>query len=135
MFVFSICLTGESGYRKLFQQGTLLKFDRDSPGFRRNVEDLGENVEGLRQHISRLVSITREYRQVGTSFGDLGRSLAEEMMHLKGDAWFKRLGDLAPVLVRFGESIDEIQGYQDIFLESLENVFAAPMEVINNVVM
>lgn len=118
----------DTGYRKLFEKSTMLKFDRDSPQFRQNVGDLGENVEGLRQHIIRLVSITREYRQVGTRFGDLGRSLAEEMMHLKGDAWFKRLGALAPVLVRFGESIDEIQGYQDIFLESLENVFAAPME-------
>jgi hypothetical protein len=51
-----------------------------------------------------------------------------ERQHSVKNGWFARLGDLAPVLVRFGRTVDEIQGYQDIFLESLENVFAAPME-------
>lgn len=31
----------------------------------------------------------------------------------EAESWFTRLGDLAPVLVRFGEAFDEMQSYQD----------------------
>ncbi len=31
----------------------------------------------------------------------------------EAESWFTRLGDLAPALVRFGETFDEIQSYQD----------------------
>ena len=33
----------------------------DSPDFRQKVNDLGENVEGLRQHIQRMVDLTKKY--------------------------------------------------------------------------
>lgn len=50
-----------------------------------------------------------------------------QLMHLEGESWFTRLGDLAPALVRFGETFDEIQNYRDAVLMSLEATFLTPM--------
>ena len=50
------------------------------------------------------------------------------MRNLQGECWFLRLGSLAPAMVRFGETLEEIQNYQDALLESLETTFSAPME-------
>jgi hypothetical protein len=58
----------------------LLKFQEDSPDYRQKVNDLGENVEGLRKTIQRMVDFTRRYGKTGQVYGDLGRRLAEEMM-------------------------------------------------------
>jgi hypothetical protein len=75
------------------------------------------------------VDLCRLYCEAGASFGNHGKEFAAEMMHLQGESWFTRLGDLAPMLVRFGETLDEIQSYRDAFLLSLETTFCAPMEV------
>ncbi len=115
-------------HHTLFTQTFEVDWVEDSPGFRHKLAAIDENVEGLRRHMLRLVDICRRYCEAGTAFSEVGRTFASEMMHLNGDPWFTRLGDLAPALVRFGETLDEIQSYRDALLISLETTFSAPME-------
>ena len=112
-----------SSHDKLFQQTFEVDWEEDSPGFRHKLTAIDENVEGLRKHMLRLVSICRRYCDLGEQFTEAGRDLAEEMMHLQGESWFTRLGELAPSLVRFGETLDEIQNYREALLVSLETTF------------
>jgi hypothetical protein len=104
----------------------IIGFESDSPSFREKVEALHDNVAGLRAHLERLVEITRKQGRTGTKYGALGRQQAREMMDPGG--WFSGLGDLAPLLVRFGRTMDEIQSYRDMLSTAMENVFAAPLE-------
>ena len=77
----------------------------------------------------RLVAICRQYCEAGQVFSDIGRNFAAEMMHLQDtESWFTRLGDLAPALIRFGETLDEIQNYREALLISLETTFSQPLE-------
>jgi hypothetical protein len=115
------------GPDKLFKGAVLLDFEEDSPQFRTKLQALDENVEGMRRHLQRLVSIMGKYIETGQAFSAAGRLFASELMHLEGESWFTRLGDLAPALVRFGETIDEIQNLRDAALESLESTFISPM--------
>jgi len=138
-----------------FQSTVVLEYEEDSPSFRRKLQALDENVEGMRKHLQRLVDIVQKYIEAGVAFSAVGRTFASELMHLQegkasgksgtgggsgngggngglsqqggGESWFSRLGDLAPALVRFGETIDEIQSYNDAVLFSLESTFLAPM--------
>jgi hypothetical protein len=112
----------------LFQQTFEVEWVEDSPGFRHKLAAVDENVEGLRKHMLRLVEICRNYGTAGNEFNEVGRTFANEMMHLQGESWFTRLGDLAPALIRFGETIDEIQNYREALLFSLETTFSQPME-------
>ena len=98
---------------KLFQSTVTLEFDEDSPSFRQKLQAMDENVEGMRNHLQRLVSIIQKYIEAGLAFSNVGRRFSSELMHLEGESWFTRLGDLAPALVRFGEAFDEIQNYRD----------------------
>lgn len=104
---------------KLFQSTVVLDFDEDSPSFRRKLQAMDENVEGMRNHLQRLVTIIQKYIEAGLAFSSVGRNFASELMHLQGESWFTRLGDLAPALVRFGETFDEIQNYQDAVVSNL----------------
>jgi len=117
-----------SSHDKLFQQTFEVDWVEDSPGFRHKLHAIDENVEGLRDHMLKLVSICRKYCDLGAQFTEVGRELAGEMMHLQGESWFTRLGELAPSLVRFGETLDEIQNYREALLVSLETTFSVPME-------
>jgi hypothetical protein len=107
----------------------------------------------MRDHLQRLVTITGKYIEAGMAFSAVGRTFASELMHLQdskpgggggggggaavsgssagggahGESWFTRLGDLAPALVRFGETFDMIQSYNDAVLFSLESTLLAIM--------
>lgn len=117
-----------ASHERLFQQTFEVEWVEDSPGFRHKLHAIDENVEGLRKHMLRLVSICRKYCDLGQQFTETGRELAGEMMHLQGESWFTRLGELAPSLVRFGETLGEIQNYREALLVSLETTFSVPME-------
>jgi hypothetical protein len=92
------------------------------------VDALDQNVEGLRAHLQHLVTITRKYCHSGNLFCEHGQQLSSALMNLHGESWFTRLGPMAPALVRFGETLDEIQNYVEALLLSLETTFSAPME-------
>jgi hypothetical protein len=117
-----------SAHSDLFHQTFEVEWVEDSPGFRHKLSAIDENVEGLRRHMLRLVAICRKYCAAGQEFNEIGRVFAAEMMHLQGESWFTRLGDLAPALIRFGETLDEIQNYREALLISLETTFSQPME-------
>ena len=118
-----------SHHATLFQQTFEVEWVEDSPGFRHKLAAVDENVEGLRKHMLRLVAICRQYCEAGQVFSDIGRNFAAEMMHLQDtESWFTRLGDLAPALIRFGETLDEIQNYREALLISLETTFSQPLE-------
>lgn len=65
----------------------------------------------MRAHLQRLVSVVQRYIEAGAAFAAVGRAFASELMHVQTEAesWFTRLGPLAPALMRFGETFDEIQ--------------------------
>ena len=65
----------------------------------------------MRAHLQRLVSVVQRYIEAGAAFAAVGRAFASELMHVQSEAesWFTRLGPLAPALMRFGETFDEIQ--------------------------
>ncbi|CAM9849368.1 unnamed protein product, partial [Choristocarpus tenellus] len=83
---------------------------------------------GLRGHLQQLVSVARKYCDTGNAFCEHGRELSNMLMNLQGESWFTRLGPLAPALVSFGETLGDIQNYEEALLQSLENTFSAPME-------
>lgn len=117
-------------YKSLFKPNLIIEFGQDTPSFRRKVETLDQNVEGLRGHLQQLVTIARKYCESGNTFCAHGKELSSALMHLQGEkeSWFQRLGDLSPALIRFGETLDEIQNYNEQLLLSLETTFSAPME-------
>eukprot|EP00953_Heterococcus_sp_UTEX-ZZ885_P007988 4792-Heterococcus_DN1.PRE.2 len=51
--------------------------------FRRKVETLDQNVEGLRGHLQQLVTIARTYCKAGNAFCEHGRELSSALMHLQ----------------------------------------------------
>ncbi|CAN0238295.1 unnamed protein product, partial [Ectocarpus fasciculatus] len=100
----------------------------DSPAFRRKVETLDSNFEGLRGQLQQLVAVARKYCGNGFAFCEHGRELAGVLMNPRGESWFTRLGALAPALEELGRVLGDIQGFQeDTLLRPLENAFY-PME-------
>ena len=81
----SVAQFGADPDAPLFQQTFEVEWVEDSPGFRHRLTAVDENVEGLRQHMLRLVSICRQYCQAGTQFCEIGREFASEMMNLQGE--------------------------------------------------
>jgi len=60
---------------------------------------------------------------------EVGREFAMELKGRENDSNFQaRLGSLAPILHRFGETLEEIQNYREALLISLETTFSEPME-------
>ncbi|CAM9882221.1 unnamed protein product [Ectocarpus sp. 12 AP-2014] len=105
-----------------------MEFGEDSPAFRRKVETLDSNVEGLRGQLQQLVAVARKYCGNGLAFCEHGRELAGVLMNPRGESWFTRLGPLAPALEELGRVLGDIQGFQeDVLLRPLENAFY-PME-------
>ncbi|CAN0081455.1 unnamed protein product, partial [Phaeothamnion confervicola] len=87
----------------------------------------------LRTHLQQLVVVARKYCASGNAFCEHGRELGSALMNLQqqggdGPGQYLRLGDLAPALVRFGSTVEEIQNYMEALLLSLETTFSAPME-------
>ncbi|CAN0028227.1 unnamed protein product, partial [Discosporangium mesarthrocarpum] len=112
----------------LFKPNLIIEFDEDSPAFRRKVEALDRNVEGLRGHLQGLVYVTRKYCDSGNIFCEHGKDLSGMLINLQGESWFTRLGPLANAMVSFGETLGDIQEKEEALLQSLENTFSAPME-------
>ncbi|CBJ33893.1 conserved unknown protein [Ectocarpus siliculosus] len=114
--------------KELFLPNLVMEFGEDSPAFRRKVETLDSNVEGLRGQLQQLVAVARKYCGNGLAFCEHGRELAGVLMNPRGESWFTRLGALAPALEELGRVLGDIQGFQeDILLRPLENAFY-PME-------
>jgi len=51
--------TVQTDYKNLFKPNLIIEFAEDSPSFRRKVETLEQNVEGLRGHLQQLVNTSR----------------------------------------------------------------------------
>ncbi|GMI16032.1 hypothetical protein TrLO_g1413 [Triparma laevis f. longispina] len=115
-------------FGSVFEGGNEVEWEEDSPLFRIKLMEVEGNVEGLREHMLKLVGICRGYCEKGAEFVLTGRRFAQEMRNLHGESSRIRLGSLAPAMVRFGETLEEIQNYQDALLSSLETTFSAPME-------
>ena len=113
----------------LFQSTLVLAFREDSPAYRRQIDALEENVDGLRGHLNRLVECSRAYCDAGKEFSARGREFSAALMHVGGtESWYQRLGDLSSALGELGSTIEEIQSYRDALLLALETTFCSAME-------
>ena len=116
-------------YHSLFESTITLEYEADSPPFRGKIEEMDTIVDGLRQHLQHLVDRCRNYCEKGNTYSDVGRSFCSLLTGFtKDETWSAKLGDVAPLLAKFGEVLDEIQAYRDGVLSSLEMTFSAPME-------
>eukprot|EP00752_Nemacystus_decipiens_P002697 g2518.t1 len=114
--------------KELFSPSLMVEFEEDSPFFRRKVEALDSNVEGLRGQLQQLVTVARKYCGTGLALCDHGRELAGVLMNERGESWFTRLGPLGSALEELGRVLAEIQGLQEgTLLHPLEAMFG-PME-------
>jgi len=68
-----------SNPEKLFQSTVVLGFDEDSPSFRQKLVAMDENVEGMRNHLQRLVFIIQKYIEAGLAFSTIGRKFSSEV--------------------------------------------------------
>ncbi|CAN0046347.1 unnamed protein product [Pylaiella littoralis] len=110
--------------KELFLPHLAMAFDEDSPAFRRKVETLDNNVEGLRGHLQQLVAVARKYCGTGFAFCEHGREMAAILMNPRGESWFTRLGALAPALESLGRVLEDIHGFQEeTLLRPLEDTF------------
>ncbi|CAM9470704.1 unnamed protein product, partial [Scytosiphon promiscuus] len=114
--------------KELFLPNLVIEFGEDSPAFRRKVEALDSNVEGLRGQLQQLVGGARKYCGSGFAFCEHGRELAGVLMNPREQSWFTRLGALAPALESLGRVLEDIQVFQEeTLLKPLEKNFY-PME-------
>eukprot|EP00937_MAST-01D_sp_MAST-1D-sp2_P006158 g6158.t1 len=140
----------------MFRTGRILEFSNDCPNLRAKVARVGQSVAVLERTMQRLVDVTRRYGKHGEQFSDTGRRFAEELAGLRlvhgagagaggrpsrAGAGHER-GQRGPgsgsesgapqtlegVVQQFGSTMEALQSYRDTLLESMEMVFAQPME-------
>ena len=96
-------------YRNLFKRATRNEFGTDSPAFRQTLEKLDENVEELRGHLQLMVDRCRLYSKNGSVFAESGKEFANVLISMNNPAWTDRLGNVALLLSKFGETFEEVR--------------------------
>jgi hypothetical protein len=96
-------------YRNLFKRATRVEFGVDSPAFRQTVDKLDENIEELRGHLQLMVDRCRLYSKNGSVFAESGKEFANVLISMNSPAWTARLGNVAILLSKFGETFEEVR--------------------------
>jgi len=105
-----------------------VEFDRDSPHSRMAMNRVEMAVEGLREHMNKLVDRCRNFCQKGIRNVDHGRALFRLLKELKETKWSDGIGPVAPLIANVGETLDELESYREGVLSAMESSFSAPLE-------